>query len=634
MFDAVRNNKKVVQIFLLMITLPFAFFGVESYVKNVGSGGGVATIGGTSIQLGEFQQAMREQQERMRAALGSNFNPAMMDTPEARRAVLENLVNQRLLALDAQKLRLSVSDVTLRETIAAVPAFQENGQFSLPRYEAVLKAQGMTQPVFENRLRHDLALQQLLGAVAEGVMVPQGSVDQVYAVQLEERTVSEVRLPASQFAAAVKLGDDAARKFYDAERKRFEMPAQLKAEYVVLSKDAVAEQLSIAEADVRKEYDAHPERFSQGEERRVSHILIQADKSAGDAALKTAKEKAEVLLKQVAAKPDDFARLARENSQDPGSAEKGGDLGFFGRGAMVKEFEDAAFGLKKEGELSGVVQSDFGFHIIKLTAVKASKTRPFDEVKGEIAAELKRNEAARKYAELVEGFTNTVYEQADSLKPTADKFKLEIQTTDWLAQSGNPPAPFNNEKLIGELFSEDALKNKRNTNAVDVGNGTLVAARVLEYKAAALKSFEEVKPVIEKALANEEAVKLAEKDGEAKLAQLVKGDAVALQWGPSRAISRSEPGVQPELLRAVFRASTDKLPAYAGVKVPGAGYALYRIEKVSRPVAKDDDPRRAAIKQQYARVLAEQDFGAYIAALRKRYDVKVNYSLLEEQKDK
>lgn len=634
MFDAVRNNKKVVQIFLLMITLPFAFFGVESYVKNVGSGGGVATIGGTSIQLGEFQQAMREQQERMRAALGSNFNPAMMDTPEARRAVLENLVNQRLLALDAQKLRLSVSDVTLRETIAAVPAFQENGQFSLPRYEAVLKAQGMTQPVFENRLRHDLALQQLLGAVAEGVMVPQGSVDQVYAVQLEERTVSEVRLPASQFAAAVKLGDDAARKFYDAERKRFEMPAQLKAEYVVLSKDAVAEQLSIAEADVRKEYDAHPERFSQGEERRVSHILIQADKSAGDAALKTAKEKAEVLLKQVAAKPDDFARLARENSQDPGSAEKGGDLGFFGRGAMVKEFEDAAFGLKKEGELSGVVQSDFGFHIIKLTAVKASKTRPFDEVKGEIAAELKRNEAARKYAELVEGFTNTVYEQADSLKPTADKFKLEIQTTDWLAQSGNPPAPFNNEKLIGELFSEDALKNKRNTNAVDVGNGTLVAARVLEYKAAALKSFEEVKPVIEKALANEEAVKLAEKDGEAKLAQLVKGDAVALQWGPSRAISRSEPGVQPELLRAVFRASTDKLPAYAGVKVPGAGYALYRIEKVSRPAAKDDDPRRAAIKQQYARVLAEQDFGAYIAALRKRYDVKVNYSLLEEQKDK
>ncbi|WP_334170008.1 SurA N-terminal domain-containing protein [Zoogloea sp.] len=634
MFDAVRNNKKVVQVFLVMITLPFAFFGVESYVKNAGNGDGVATIAGTSIQLGEFQQALREQQERMRGAMGASFNPAMLDTPEARRAVLENLINQRLLALDAQKMRLSVSDASLRDTIAGIPAFQENGHFSLPRYEAVLKAQGMTQAVFESRLRHDLALQQVLGAVAEGVLVPQGSVDQVYSVQLEERTVSEVRLPAAQFAAGVKLADDAARKFYDAERKRFEMPAQLKAEYVVLSKEAVASQLSVSDADVRKEYDAHPERFSQGEERRASHILIQADKGAGDAALKAAREKAEALLKQLTAKPDDFARLARENSQDPGSAEKGGDLGFFARGAMVKEFEDAAFGLKKEGETSGVVQSDFGFHIIRLTGVKASKARPFDEVKGEIAAELKRNEAAKKFAELVESFTNTVYEQADSLKPAAEKFKLAVQTTDWIAQDGKAPGPFSNEKLIGELFSDDALKNKRNTSAVDVGNGTLVAARVLEHKAAALRPFEEVKPVIEKALGNEEAVKLAETDGEAKLAQLVKGDAVSLAWSPARAISRSEQGLPPEVLRAIFRASTDKLPAYAGVKVPGAGYALYRIEKVNRPVAKEDDPRRAAIKQQYARVLAEQDFGAYIAALRMRHDVKVNYALLDEPKDK
>lgn len=634
MFDAVRNNKKVVQVFLVMITLPFAFFGVESYVKNAGNSDGVATVGGTAIQMGEFQQALREQQERMRGALGASFNPAMMDTPETRRAVLENLVNQRLLALDAQKMRLSVSDASLRDTIAAIPAFQENGHFSLPRYEAVLKAQGMTQAVFEGRLRHDLALQQVLGAVAEGVLVPQSSVDQVYSVQLEERTVSEVRLPAAQFAAGVKLVEDAARKFYDTERKRFEMPAQLKAEYVVLSKDAVANQLSVADADVRKEYDAHPERFSQGEERRASHILIQADKGAGDAALKAAREKAEALLKQLTAKPDDFARLARENSQDPGSAEKGGDLGFFARGAMVKEFEEAAFGLKNEGETSGVVQSDFGFHIIRLTGVKASKSRPFDEVKGEIAAELKRNEAAKKFAELVESFTNTVYEQADSLKPAAEKFKLAVQATDWIAGDGKAPAPFNNEKLIGELFSDEALKNKRNTSAVDVGNGTLVAARVLEHKPAALRPFEEVKPVIEKALGNEEAVKLAEQDGEGKLAKLAKGEAVDLAWSPARAIARSEQGLPPEVLRAIFRASTEKLPAYAGVKVPGAGYALYRIEKVNRPVAKADDPRRAAIKQQYARVLAEQDFGAYIAALRKRHDVKVNYALLDEQKDK
>lgn len=635
MFDAVRNNKKIVQVFLLLITLPFAFWGVDSYVKNAGQGGELASVGGVAITPAEFQQAQREQQDRMRGALGANFNPAMMETPEAKRAVLDNLVNQRLLALDAAKMRLRVSDERVRSTIAGIPAFQENGHFSLPRYEAMLKAQGMTQAVFESRLRHDLVLQQVLGAVAEGVMVPRASTEQVFAVQLEERVVSESRFAAPQYVSSVKLADDAAQKYYDANRKQFEVPAQLRAEYIVLSRDAVADQLAITDADIRKEYDAHQDKFRQGGERRASHILIQADKDAAADVAKAAREKAEGLLKQIKANPAEFEKLAKENSQDPGSAEKGGDLGFFARGSMVKPFEDAVFGMSKEGEVSGVVQSDFGFHIIKLTGVKAEKVRAFDEVKGEIAAELKRTEAAKKFAELVEGFSNTVYEQADSLKPAADKFKLAVKTTDWVARNGKAAAPFDNEKLLGELFSDDAVKNKRNTNAVDVGNGMLVAARVAEFKAASLRAFEEVKPAIEKGLEIDEAVKLAEKDGEAKLAQLTKGESVELQWSPARTVQRTMQGVPPEIMRAVYRAPSDKLPSYVGVKLPNAGYSLFRIEKVSRPAApSQDDPRLAAIKQQYARVMAEQDFGAYMMMLRKRYNVKVNAEALEAAKER
>ena len=635
MFDAVRNNKKIVQVFLLLITLPFAFWGVDSYVKNAGQGGELASVGGVAITPAEFQQAQREQQERMRGALGANFNPAMMETPEAKRAVLDNLVNQRLLALDAAKMRLRVSDERVRSTIAGIPAFQENGHFSLPRYEAMLKAQGMTQAVFESRLRHDLVLQQVLGAVAEGVMVSRASTEQVFAVQLEERVVSESRFAAPQYVSSVKLADDAAQKYYDANRKQFEVPAQLRAEYIVLSRDAVADQLAITDADIRKEYDAHQDKFRQGGERRASHILIQADKDAAADVVKAAREKAEGLLKQIKANPADFEKLAKENSQDPGSAEKGGDLGFFARGSMVKPFEDAVFGMSKEGEVSGVVQSDFGLHIIKLTGVKAEKVRAFDEVKGEIAAELKRTEAAKKFAELVEGFSNTVYEQADSLKPAADKFKLAVKTTDWVARNGKAAAPFDNEKLLGELFSDDAVKNKRNTNAVDVGNGMLVAARVAEFKAASLRAFEEVKPAIEKGLEIDEAVKLAEKDGEAKLAQLTKGESVELQWSPARTVQRTMQGVPPEIMRAVYRAPSDKLPSYVGVKLPNAGYSLFRIEKVSRPAApSQDDPRLAAIKQQYVRVMAEQDFGAYMMMLRKRYNVKVNAEALEAAKER
>ena len=635
MFDAVRNNKRIVQIFLVLITLPFAFFGVDSYVKNAGSGGELASIGGAPISQLEFQEAMRDQQERLRNTMGENFNPAMLETAEARKAVLDNLINQRLLALDASKMRLTVSDQQMRETIAVIPAFQDNGQFSLPRYEAVLKAQGMNQPMFESRLRSDLALKQVVGAVAEGAVVSATSAERVFAVQFEERLVSDSRISTQQFTGSVKLADGAAQKFYDANRSRFEIPAQIRAEYLVLSQEALAGQLSLSEADVRKEYDAHPERFRQGEERRASHILIQARKDAGEAALKAAREKIEGLLAQVKSNPAEFAKLARTHSQDPGSAEKGGDLGFFGRGAMVKPFEDAAFGLAKEGDVSGVVQSDFGFHIIKLAGVKAEQVRPFEEVRNEIAAELKKNEAGRKFAELAEGFSNLVYEQADSLKPAAEKYKLTVQTTDWIARNGKAPAPFNNEKLVTAVFSDDAVKNKRNTDAVDVGKGVLVAARVVDAKPAALRPFDEVKADIEKVLIQEEAVVLAGKDGEKKLAQLNKGEAVTLDWSPSHPLKRMEQGIPPEVLRAIFRAPSDKLPSYAGVTLPGAGYVLFRVEKVTRPTSTGaNDPRLQAIKQQYSRLLAEQDFSAYVSALRKRYDVKVNAAMLEGAKDK
>lgn len=633
MFDAVRNNKKIVQIFLLLITLPFAFWGVDSYVKNAGNGDSLASVGGNSISMNEFQQAMREQQDRLRASMGENFNPAMLETPEARKAVLDNLINQRLLALDASKMHLSVADQQLRQAIAEIPAFQDNGQFSLPRYEAVLKAQGMTQAVFESRVRSDLALKQVLGAVAEGVMVSGNSVGQVYSVQFEERVVSEARLAAPQYAGSVKLAEGAARKFYDDNRRRFEVPAQVRVEYLVLGQDEVASQLSIGDADARKEYDAHPERFRQGEERRASHILIQAAKDGDAAALKAAKEKAEALLKQVKANPADFARLAKENSQDPGSAEKGGDLGFFGRGAMVKPFEDAAFGLAKEGDVSDVVQSDFGFHVIRLSGIKAEKVRAFDEVKAEILGELKRAEAGKRFAEMAEGFTNTVYEQADSLKPAAEKYKLQIRTSEWIAQGGRAPAPFDNPKLLAALFSDDAVKNKRNTDAVEVAKGTLVTARVVEHKPASIKAFEEVKADIDKVLTLEEAVVLAEKDGVEKLAKLGKGEALELQWGAAHPIQRVDQRIPPEVLRTIFRAPVEKLPAYAGAKVPGVGYVLFRIEKVTRPVASGkDDPRMQALRQQYGRVLAEEEFSAYLGALRKRYDVKVNAAKLEQSK--
>lgn len=630
MLDFVRNNKKITQIFLALITLPFAFWGVDSYVRNADVGAGVATVGRSKISRQELETALREQQDRMRAQLGGKLDPALFETPQMRRAVLDSLVTQRLLVEQTQKARLVVSNDQLAQFISGVPSLQENGKFSRERYEALVAAQGMSKEIFEARLRQDMAMQQLMLPVTEAGIVGQAAASRWLATQLEQREIGELRLLPETYASRVKLAADAAKKFYEANRKKFELPEQVRAEFLVLSRDALTAQAAISDEEVKAYYQSHADRYKEGETRRASHILIRAAKDAPDAEAKAAKARADELLTQVKKTPGDFARIAKLNSQDPGSAEKGGDLDWFGRGAMVKAFEDTAFTLK-EGQISEVVRSDFGFHIIRVTGARPERVKPLEEVKADVVAEIKRETGAKKYAEAAEAFGNMVYEQADSLKPAAEKWKLELRQSTWFAKDGKLPAPFDNPKLAAALFSDDGLKNKRNTEAVEVAPGTLVSARVLEHKPAALQPLDVVKGDIEKYLIREDALNLATKDGEEKLARLAKGEAVDLKWSPSRNVSRTAAqGLPPDALRAVFKADAAKLPAYAGVAVPGSGYVLFRISSVKGvgEIGKDDQLGRA-LAQKYARFVAEEEFAAWMSTLKERFPVEINKVALE-----
>jgi peptidyl-prolyl cis-trans isomerase D len=390
-------------------------------------------------------------------------------------------------------------------------------------------------------------------------------------------------------------------------------------------------QAIIGDDEIKSYYQSHVDRYRTGETRRASHILIPAAKNAPETEVKAAKAKADELLAKVRAVPGDFARLAQQNSKDPISAAKGGDLDWFGRGAMVKAFEEAAFALK-EGQISDLVRSDYGFHIIRLTGVRPEQVKSIADVKAEIVAEIKREVGTKRYSEAAEAFGNMVYEQSDSLKPAAEKWKLEPRQTQWLAKGGKLVPPFDNRKLAAALFSDDALKNKRNTEAVEVAPGTLVSARVLEHKAAALQPLEVVRAEIERRLIREEAARLAIKDGQEKLAQLEKGEAVKLAWSPARNLSRTEAqGVPPDALRAIFKADTGKLPAHAGAAFPGSGYALYRISSVKAGEAGKEDPRGRALAQQYARFVAEEEFSAWMAALKEKYPVTINKAVLESK---
>ena len=630
MFDAVRNNKRIVQIFLGLITLPFAFWGIDSYVRNSGAGSDLASVGDSKISIPQFEQALRERQDQMRQSMGASFKPEIMNSPEVRLGILNSLIDQRLLLLEASKNSLMMSDEALRDFISNVPALQENGKFSMSRYESVLRSQNMSQPQFEARVRQDLMLQQLIGTIGSSAFVSSTQAEAMLRLQSEERQFSEFRISSEQIADKVKIESATVQKFYDDNKSRFEVPEQVKAEYVVLSLDALLPQVTVSDAEVKAWFEGHQDRYQQSEERRASHILIPTN---GDAGKEKAKAKAEEVLKEIQKAPARFADLARQHSQDPGSAQKGGDLGFFGRGMMVKPFEDAVFG-QKEGEISGLVESDFGYHIIKVTGIKVAKQRPLDEVRAEIEGELKRQAATRKFAEAAESFNNMVYEQSDSLQPVVDKFKLKVQQSGWLPKNTDPQAlaalgSLGNEKVVTALFSEEAVKNKRNTEAVEVAPNTLLAARVVEHVPASTRPFDSVKDDIEKYLKAQEAQAQAKTAGEARLADLIKGeDKVA--WSASRSASRLQARqlqLPPAALQAIFKADVQKLPAYVGVSV-GNVYALYKITKVSQP-EKIDENQLKALRAEYGSIVAQEDLSAYLSSLRSRYKIDVNKAALE-----
>lgn len=626
MFEFIRTHQRLMQFLLLLIIFPsFAFFGLESYTSMGDSSNAVAKVDGQEITQPELDAAQREQMARLRQMFGDQFDPKVFDTPEAKQEILDGLIAQRVLAAEAKRNQLSVSDQFLQQTIGSMAALKDaNGKFDFERYKALLAAQGMTPEMYESRLRQDLAVQQVNAAIQTTAFAPDSLATRLSQLNDQEREVQQLQFKAADYKSQVKVTDDMLKSFYE-KSAQFDVPERVKAEYVVLTEDAVAAQINVSDADIKSYYDQNAAHYSTPEQRRASHILIAVKKDATDAEKAAAKEKAEKLLATLRQNPQQFAELAKKNSNDPGSAERGGDLGFFSSGMMVKQFEDAAFKLK-QGELSGLVQSDYGYHIIKVTAIKPAAVKSFDEVKSEIASEIKKQMIAKKFSETADVFNNTVYEQSDSLKAVADKLKLKVETVDNLSRQPNPAlpatAPFNNQKFLTALFSDDALKNKRNTEAVEVAPNTLIAGHVIDYKPATKRPFDEVKQQVQERVVQEESAALAKKAGEAKLAELnAKDDANG--FGAVQTISRAKnQGVNPAVFLAAMKADVSKLPAYSGADLGMQGYAVVRIVRVLQPDSVDNAKRQAE-KQQITAALAQEETQAYIDALKQKAKVKI-----------
>ncbi|MBB1632242.1 SurA N-terminal domain-containing protein [Cupriavidus sp. UME77] len=631
MLDFVRNNRRLMLLLLLVLVFPsFVFFGVESYSRFMDSSHDLAKVDGRAITAQEVDNVVRDQSERMRQMLGTNYDPRQFEGAQARQQVLDQLILQRVVADEVAKKHLTVSNERLLETISSIPAIaqlpkKKDGTIDDKAYVSLLAQQGMTPEQFDARMRFDLATQQLSSSVGATAFVPKSLLDRLIAIRDQQRDVQALQIKPADFTAKVNPDDAALKAYYESHKAAFSVPEQAKVEYLVLSADALAASTPVTPEELKSYYDSNIARFRTDEQRRASHILIGSPKEAPAAERQAAKEKATKLLEDLRKHPETFADVARKQSQDPGSAEKGGDLGFMGRGALVKPFEDAMYALK-DGQISDVVETDYGYHIIKLTGIKPAETKPLDQVRTELEVELRKQLAAKKYTELADTFGNTVYEQSDSLKPAADKFKLTIQSADNVTRQPNPALgaqnPLNNEKLLKALFSDESVKNKRNTEAVQVGPTTLVAARIVDYRPATVRKFEDVQAKVREGYIAQQAAELAAKAGAERLEALKKSGG-ADGFGAPVTVSRAKAdGLAPKAVEAVMRADTAKLPAYVGVDLGADGYAIYRIGKVSQP-AQADAAQRQGEAQQLGQMLGQSQLEAFYEGLKDRAKVKL-----------
>lgn len=581
MLEAIRNHAQgwLAKVLLGLIALSFALFGVDSYMSGGNNSGMIAEVGDVGISREELAQEVQGQTDRMRESLGPSFDPAVTETAGFRKQVLDSLIDRKALFQDAQTLKIIAPDAYVASVLMQIPAFQQDGKFSPQRYEAVLRQNNRTPAQFESELRQAFMLETVTSPASLAAFPSATSLAQIARLVAQQREISWVDVPASAVAAKIKLTQAEVEKYYATNKTAFTEPEQIRAEYLVLDMANVAAGIAVSDQAVSEYYASHAAQFGVPEQRSASHILIAADKNADAATRAKAKAKANELYLVLQKSPERFAELARTQSQDTGSAAQDGHLGSFGRGMMVKPFDDAVFSMKPN-EIRGPVESDFGYHVIRLDGIQATQTAPLANVRAAVVDELRKQQAKKVFADLADNFGNLVYENATSLQPAATATKLTIQQSAWMTAK-QAPSPFNHPGLQSALFSAESRKSKQNTEAIEVQPGVLVAARVLEHRPAHVRPLAEVMPGIEAKLRSEQSARLLTQQGEATAQALAKGEEAGINWSAFQIVGRQPSAtLDAAEAKAVFRVGTDMLPAYTGFMRPDGSYRIVRVSRV------------------------------------------------------
>lgn len=615
---------KAAQIILALILVPFALFGIDSYLNQAGNNLSIAKVNGYKIALPEYNRAIENVRNRIMSE-GKKVDPAMFDSFEFKESVIDGLITKQLLNNDIKKSKFKITDQQLSQYIIGMPEFQKDGKFSQEIYDKVLQNNQLTPKKFEESIRNDLLIQQVRDGLQKLTFIPPSNLEETLKATSQQREISIAEFKTKEYMAKANIAEKDMQAFYDQNKSKFLAPEQVKAEFVVFSLANILPTINVTEDEIKSFYKTNADKYQNQQQREASHILIAASKNAPPAEKAKAKAKADDILNQIRKSPKQFEELATKYSQDPESAKKGGDLGAFGRGMMVKPFDDAVFSMKVN-EISNIVESDFGYHIIKLTKI-IGEGGGFDSMRPQIKAELIYQKGQEKFAALAEEFSNKVYEQSSSLDAVSKKFNLPIQKTDWISRNDSDKF-FKNETLMSALYSKESIKDRRNTEAIEVTPNNLISARVVDYKAQTTKPFADVKKNIEDYLKFESAKKTVAKEGETVLKSLADTSR-KIDWQPSVLVDRKNTkDFSDAVINHAYKMPTDKLPSYSGFMDGNNGYIIVKVNKVAFPNDSNEENKKA-FASDYTEALSAEYLSAYLKGLKAKASVSVNQKFFE-----
>lgn len=614
---------------VILISIPFALWGINSYFGN-GASVPVLVVNGQEVSRAEFQQTFQQQRRQLQQVLGDQLRTGAVSDEMIQNSVIEGMIRNQLLLQAATDAGMRIGDAALAQRIHSMPEFRDGNGFSKSMYESRLYGSGYTPAGFEANLRTSMMLEQLQQGVSATDFTTPAELDTYLRLREQRRTTGYLEIPTARFDSKVQISDADVEQYYNAHKEAFITPEQLRLNYIELTADALASKAEVTDEEARAYYEEHIDRYQTEERRHAAHILITADPK-DETAMAAARSKIEKLRAEIEAGAD-FADVAKKNSQDPGSAAEGGDLGFFGRGIMDPAFEAATFTLKP-GELSQPVDSAFGVHLIKLIAVEGGVTKPYEEVAAEVKAELAKQKVDSQFYEKAETLANLTYEHPDSLQPAADALGIPVETTEWFGRDGGKGVAAE-PRVLEAVFADDVLNGGNNSEVLELGTNHYVVVRVEDHRVPAPKSLDDVREEIRGLLKHQETTRLARELGE-RLTTALRGgekpetlaESEGLTWHAPIPLDREDPAVPSAIARTAFtlpKPEADK-PAIAGVELAGGDYAVVMLTAVEegRP-DKVSDAQRRAFATTLARGNGRNDFQFFGESLRGRAEVEIH----------